>query len=256
MAVDLDRPIRRLLPDRERTTIGAQLGGLDLVARAGPDRPYVVTNFALTLDGHATIGGRSGAIGSDADTSMLVGLRTRVDAVMIGAGTMRAERYGRIIGDPAKRELRERDGLAPDPLVVIVSGRLDLPWDAPLFTDPDGPVVICTAAAADPPPTKAEIHLVRHPEGVDLGSAPAAAPRRPRRPGAALRGRSAAAWRAHRGRPRRRALRHARAEARRRRRSGPDRGPAGVRARPRARLAAGRGVDRRALRPLPDGQGG
>ena len=100
---------------------------------------------------------------------MLVGLRTRVDAVMIGAGTMRAERYGRIIGDPAKRELRERDGLAPDPLVVIVSGRLDLPWDAPLFTDPDGPVVICTAAAADPPPTKAEIHLVRHPDGVDLG---------------------------------------------------------------------------------------
>ena len=168
MALDLDRPIRRLLPERERTTIGTQLGGLDLVARAGPDRPYVVTNFALTLDGHATIGGRSGAIGSDADTAMLVGLRTRVDAVMIGAGTMRAERYGRIIGDPAKREQRERDGLAPDPLVVIVSGSLDLPWDAPLFTDPDGPVVICTAATADPPPTKAEIHLVRHPEGVDL----------------------------------------------------------------------------------------
>ena len=94
MAVDLDRPIRRLLPERERTTIGTQLGGLDLVGRAGADRPYVVTNFALTLDGHATIGGRSGAIGSDADTSMLVGLRTRVDAVMIGAGTMRAERYG------------------------------------------------------------------------------------------------------------------------------------------------------------------
>ena len=168
MAADLDRPIRRLLPEHERTTIGAQLGGLDLVARAGPDRPYVVTNFALTLDGHATIGGRSGTIGSDADTAMLVGLRTRVDAVMIGAGTMRAERYGRIIGDPAKRELRERDGLAPDPLVVIVSGSLDLPWDAPLFTDPDGPVVICTAATDDPPPTKAELHLVRHPDGVDL----------------------------------------------------------------------------------------
>ena len=46
----------------------------------------MVTNFALTLDGHATISGRSGAIGSDADTAMLVGLRTRVDAVMIGAG--------------------------------------------------------------------------------------------------------------------------------------------------------------------------
>ena len=168
MAVDLDRPIRRLLPENERTTIGAQLGGLDLVARAGPDRPYVVTNFALTLDGHATIAGRSGAIGSDADTAMLVGLRTRVDAVMIGAGTMRAERYGRIIGDPAKRELRERDGLTPDPLVVIVSGSLDLPWDAPLFTEPDGPVVICTASEKEPPETEAELVVIRHEGAVDL----------------------------------------------------------------------------------------
>ena len=168
MAADLERPIRRLLPEPERTTIGAQVGGLDLVARAGRDRPYVVTNFALTLDGHATIAGRSGAIGSDADTAMLVGLRTRVDAVMIGAGTMRAERYGRIIGDPAKRELRERDGLASDPLVVIVSGSLDLPWDAPLFTEPDGPVVICTASEDEPPETEAELHLIRNEGVVDL----------------------------------------------------------------------------------------
>ena len=57
-------------------------------------------NFAATVDGRATIGGVSGPIGSDADTAMLVGLRTRFDAVMIGAGTMRAERYG---GAPTKR---------------------------------------------------------------------------------------------------------------------------------------------------------
>ena len=106
----------------------------------------MITNFALTLDGHATIAGRSGAIGSDVDTAMLVGLRTRVDAVMIGAGTMRAERYGRVIGDPAKRERREREGLPPDPLMVLVCGRLDLPWDAPLFTEGDGEVLICTAS--------------------------------------------------------------------------------------------------------------
>ena len=56
-------------------------------------------NFAATVDGRATIGGVSGPIGSDADTAMLVGLRTRFDAVMIGAGTMRAERYG--VASPA-----------------------------------------------------------------------------------------------------------------------------------------------------------
>jgi riboflavin biosynthesis pyrimidine reductase len=50
-------------------------------------------NFAATVDGRATIGGVSGPIGSETDTAMLVGLRSRFDAVMIGAGTMRAERY-------------------------------------------------------------------------------------------------------------------------------------------------------------------
>ncbi len=53
-------------------------------------------NFAATVDGRAAIGGVSGPIGSAADTAMLVGLRGRFDAVMIGAGTMRAERYGDI----------------------------------------------------------------------------------------------------------------------------------------------------------------
>ena len=99
---------------------------------------------------------------------MLVGLRTRVDAVMIGAGTMRAERYGRVVGDPAKRERRERDGLAPDPLMVIVSGRLDLPWDAPLFTEGHGQVLIVTASDGQPAETATEPVSLRQPGGSTL----------------------------------------------------------------------------------------
>ena len=102
---------------------------------------------------------------------MLVGLRTPVDAVMIGAGTMRAERYGRVVGDPAKRERRERDGLAADPLMCLVSGRLDLPWDAPLFTEGHGRVLIFTASEADPPETATAVEVVRHDDAVDLAAA-------------------------------------------------------------------------------------
>ncbi len=91
----------RLIPDPGPTTIPDQIIQLDLISGARADRPYVVTNFAVTVDGKATLHGRSGAIGSDRDTEMLVCLRTRVDAVMIGGGTMRAERYGRPIADPA-----------------------------------------------------------------------------------------------------------------------------------------------------------
>jgi riboflavin-specific deaminase-like protein len=132
----------------------------------------VATNFAATIDGRATIDGVSGPIGSSADTEMLARLRTRFDAVMIGAGTMRAERYGRPVGDQAKREARERIGLPHDPLMVIVSGRLDLPWDAPLFTDGGGRVLIFTAAAAaEPPPTATPVRVVRHQGSIDLAEA-------------------------------------------------------------------------------------
>jgi riboflavin-specific deaminase-like protein len=144
--------VRRVLPEPGETTIEDQISELDFAGRAPADRPYLVTNFALTLDGHATIGGRSGPIGSEADTEMLVGLRTRADAVMIGAGTMRAERYGPI----------------SDALLVIVSGRLDLPWDAPLFTDPSGRALLVTAADTDPPETAAEVEVLRQPDGVDF----------------------------------------------------------------------------------------
>ncbi len=164
-------PLRRLLPDPGETTVKELLDDLDLIDRAPDDRPYLVMNFVSSLDGHATIGGRSGPLGSDTDMEMLQRLRTRADAVMIGAGTMRAERYGRIVSDPQLRAYRERIGLAHDPLAVIVSGRLDLPWDAPLFTDGGGRVVVFTASKEEPPETPTQVTVVRHEEMVDLEEA-------------------------------------------------------------------------------------
>ena len=183
-------------------------------------------NFAATVDGRATIGGVSGPIGSDTDTAMLVGLRTRFDAVMIGAGTMRAERYGRPSANQEKRERRERIGLAPDPLMVIVSGRLDLPWDAPLFTDGGGAVLIFTASEEEPPET-ATAGRRSSATGRGRPRRGAALPARgARRPGAALRGRPTPPRRAAGRRPGRRALPDDRAEAGRRRGAAHPRGRA------------------------------
>lgn len=163
-----ESPLRRLLPDAGSTTVGELLEDYGPGERAHAERPFVYTNFALTVDGHATIDGRSGAIGSDTDTAMLVALRTHPDAVMIGAGTLRAEGYGRVVADPAKRELRERRGLSPDPLMVVVSNRLEIPWDAPLFTAGDGEVLIFTASDREAPETATPVEIVRHPSRVDL----------------------------------------------------------------------------------------
>jgi riboflavin-specific deaminase-like protein len=163
--------VRRLLPAESDTTVAEQLAELDLKELAHPDRPYLILNFATTLDGRAAISGRSSAIGSDTDTEMLQRLRTHVDAVMIGAGTMRAERYGRMVSNPDLRAYRERIGLAHDPLGVIVSNRMELPWDAGLFTDGGGRVVIFTASEEEPPGTATPVTVVRHPDGVELDRA-------------------------------------------------------------------------------------
>jgi len=163
--------VRRLVPDPGPTSIEEQLGAYRPWDDPPADRPHLALNFATTLDGRAAIDGRSGAIGSGTDTAMLVGLRLRFDAVMIGAGTMRAERYGRIVSDPAKRAAREALGLPGDPLMVIVGG-LDLPWDATLFTDGGGEVLLFTGAEGDPPPTATPVEVVREPHSrVDVTAA-------------------------------------------------------------------------------------
>jgi len=100
--------------------------------------------MVTTADGRATIGGRSGPIGNAADQDLFHALRTRVDAVLMGAGTLRAENYGRLVRKPERREARIAAGLNPDPLAVIVSGRLDLPQDLPLLHEPEQQVLVAT----------------------------------------------------------------------------------------------------------------
>lgn len=163
--------MRRLHPDPAETTVADQLDELDPSRLAPAERPYLLMNFVTSADGRATIDGRSGPLGSRTDAEMLQRLRTRVDAVMIGAGTMRAERYGRMVSDPDLRAYRERSELAGDPLGVIVTGSLDLPWDAGLFSDGGGQVVIFTSSTDEPPETATPVELVRHQGEVDLRGA-------------------------------------------------------------------------------------
>jgi riboflavin biosynthesis pyrimidine reductase len=163
--------VRRLVPEPGPTSVVDQLDGYRPWDDPPPERPHVALNFAGTLDGRSSIDGRSGPIGSDTDTAMLVGLRERFDAVMIGAGTMRVERYGRVVSDPRRRAHREALGLPGDPLMVIV-GSLDLPWDAGLFTDGGGKVIIFTGAEGEPPETATPVEVIREPDGrVDMATA-------------------------------------------------------------------------------------
>jgi len=156
--------MRRLLPTSGETTVDELLDGYRPFDSPPAERPFVAANMITTLDGRASVSGRSKELGSELDSEFLVKLRRRFDAVMIGSGTMRAERYGRIVRDPEARARRERIGLPHDPLAVIVSGSMDLPFDAPLFTEGAGRVLIFTENPDPPPETATSLRVVR-PDG-------------------------------------------------------------------------------------------
>ncbi|HMJ03423.1 MAG TPA: dihydrofolate reductase family protein [Conexibacter sp.] len=152
--------LRRLLPDPGPVDSAELLGDLGLAACAHAERPWLITNFATTADGRATIDGRSGAIGDDGDMEIFRRLRTQVDALLIGTRTLRIERYGRAVRRPELRAAREAIGLAPEPLFALVSRSGELPLDAPLFEVPEARIVAFVPTGTPPPQCAAQVELV------------------------------------------------------------------------------------------------
>lgn len=74
-------------------------------------------------------------------------VRRLCDAILIGGATLRAERYRPVrASDP---EGRAACGLAVAPVLTIVSGSCDLPWEEPVFTDSQMRPLILTSQGAD-----------------------------------------------------------------------------------------------------------
>jgi 5-amino-6-(5-phosphoribosylamino)uracil reductase len=133
---------RRLLPEPGTLTASEILESLHAVRDARIDRPYTMVNFVCSVDGRAAFHGRSAPVSNPGDRAMFHGLREQADAVFAGTGTMRTERYGRMIRDPARRRRRAAHGLAPDPLACLITRSGDVPRDIPLFADEDSRVVV------------------------------------------------------------------------------------------------------------------
>ena len=160
--------MRLLHPERRETTPEDLASALGLGELAPQDRPYLVLNMVSTLDGRASLEGRTRRLSTDLDRRLFHQLRTQVDAVMVGAGTLRVERYGRMIKSSAERERRSAEGLDPDPLAVVVSESLGLPPDLPLFEEPEQRVVIATGSDAELAGVVAKVDYVRCGEDLTL----------------------------------------------------------------------------------------
>jgi riboflavin-specific deaminase-like protein len=110
-------------------------------------RPYVVVNMVSTADGKAALGGSAAGIGSRTDARLMRQIRAAVDAVMHGAGTLRAEIVDPRV-DPPRVEQRIRQGLEAQPLAVAVSGSLDLEPSNRFFVNGPERTVILTSPGA------------------------------------------------------------------------------------------------------------
>jgi riboflavin biosynthesis pyrimidine reductase len=124
--------MRSLLPASPTAVDALDCYSRDVVVP--PGRPFVRVNMISTLDGAVAFAGRSGPIGGAADRALFVALRSLADVVLVGAGTVRAENYGRARLPSALQALRAERGQAPLPAVAVVTrgGRLD--WGGRLFT--------------------------------------------------------------------------------------------------------------------------
>jgi riboflavin biosynthesis pyrimidine reductase len=154
---------------------------LDELRPPFPDRPWVLANFVASADGAATgPDGRSGTLSGPADRALFQALRAAADVVLAGAGTVRAENYGRARLTDEQQERRQAQGRPPLPRLAVVSASLRLDPAARFFTEalPDQlPIVLTTTAAladaADRAEELAEVAVV-HTAGettVDWGEA-------------------------------------------------------------------------------------
>ena len=128
--------------------------------------PYLRVNFVASADGVIAVEGRSAALGSPADKASFHALRAVCDAVVVGAGTARAENYGPVVYGESAREWRAAHGRSEQPPVVIVSRRGQLDPQARVL---QGPVIL--AVPDDDVVTPEGVDVIRTTDPVELRQA-------------------------------------------------------------------------------------
>ena len=174
----MSQAVRQIYPEP------ADLDDRELAARYSyPDQGgggphWLRANMVASLDGAATVGGRSGGLSGRADQQVFAMLRALADVILVGAGTARVEGYRPV--RPRLEGVRWawlRAGRPPSPPIAVVTRRLDLDPESPLIAASPAharTIVITTEAA--PPERRAAVAataelIVAGRESVDIVAA-------------------------------------------------------------------------------------
>jgi riboflavin biosynthesis pyrimidine reductase len=111
--------------------------------------PWVRANMIESIDGAASLNGRSGGLSGDADRLLFAVLRSLADVILVGASTARAEKYRPVREQEIWAKLRN-ERQQPTPPIAVVTRKLDLDLDSPLLSGAPGAArtILLTTAAA------------------------------------------------------------------------------------------------------------
>lgn len=144
--------------------------------RAHASRPWVLANMVCGLDGSTAVAGRVGPLSTPADAALFKRLRALADVVLVGASTVRQERYGPARLADELRSARVAAGRTPVPPIAVVTRSIDFDWSTPLFAPgtEERPIILTCEAAGESALDSAAAHadvIVAGTASVDLRAA-------------------------------------------------------------------------------------
>ncbi len=114
-------------------------------------RPYVLLSAAMSIDG--CIDDANDArlmLSNEGDFDRVDGVRAGVDAILIGANTIRRDNPRLLVRSLERQQERVRRGLAPHPMKVTLTGRGDLDPTARFFSTGDSQKIVYASDPAAP----------------------------------------------------------------------------------------------------------
>src|SRR4051795_6046087 len=122
--------------------------GGGVIALGEQERPLVVLSCATSIDGYLDdTSPRRLVLSPAADLDRVDAVRAASDAILVGAGTVRADDPRLLVRSAARRRARVALGLPPNPAKVTVTGSGDLDPAAAFFTAGDAERLVYAASA-------------------------------------------------------------------------------------------------------------
>ncbi|MFD2418668.1 dihydrofolate reductase family protein [Amycolatopsis pigmentata] len=113
-------------------------------------RPYVLSSAAVSLDGCLDdTSPEPLVLSNEADFDRVDEVRAGVDAILVGAGTIRADNPRLLVRDGKRRQARVDRGLPPDPVKVTLTASGNLDPEASFFTTGESEKLVYTSSGAN-----------------------------------------------------------------------------------------------------------